>query len=243
VESVVGLWRKYPLFVAGTPLESLPEGRPFALLDPLPESINDSYVLLALPPKEISEAVHWLEARGITSERIIVYWQGGESFSASKFLGCIDEFPGETADEFRPRLLAKLDCQRQKRIAAALESAFAEGALGSLPEAERLRRATSARIAHALACDYGLGPLAHGRAIHACLNGDSTLSTIWTAQPPLERILAEASAFSLHCLENGKSLRESLRERAGSLPFSVRADLLQHVENCLGLLLGGRHVA
>jgi hypothetical protein len=56
-------------------------------------------------------------------------------------------------------------------------------------------------------------------------------------------LIAETAIFALNCLQNGKNLREALRERASTLSFRARTDLTQHVESCLGLVLGGRHVA
>lgn len=241
-------WKKYPLCVLGS-LPHAPVGTP--AIDPADlgpasaELLNNLNIIVALESHATLGALKALFSLGINPDQIIVFWTSQETFQNQYLpvLGVLDNIEGESVEEFRQRLMSKLECQRQKRLGYALTCAEEAGLSTRLTESELAHTVDHIRIAHALACSYGLPPAKHNNLLKKCLEGQTKQLTSWPADIEVDSLIIEASRSLLQCLGSDVNLRDAIRERAALLPFRARTDLLHHIENCLGPLLGGRNAA
>ena len=241
-------WKKYPLLVVG----ELPFTLPGAV-SLLPSnvggsefpSLNDFYIIISVDRLSIDAAISLLESTNVSPDQMIVFLSAELSFDHPKqaFMGVMENIEGENADEFRARLLGRLECQRQKKLLFAMHEASQLGIARRLNETELCHTLDITRIAHALACGYGLSPESHRKVLRACLEGMITANISWDQNVSIEKLIPEAGAFILECAAKGINFRDALKERASALSFRARTDLLHQIENCLGLLLGGKNNA
>jgi len=249
VDLIADNWKKYPLLLIGELATALPEALPFpasGIGAPGSLPINDFYVLVSVSELELAPVLARLETAGLSPAQILPLLRPETQFAHPKlaFLGIFDLIDGESPEEFRARLLGKLEAQRQKMLCMALQEAADRGISRALQENELGAALDACRVAHALACTYSLSPMAHARVLKLCLERGPAQSLPWPADLATERMIVEASLLLLHCFQRGQSFREQLKEKSGALPFRARTDLLHHLESCLGQLLGGKsHVA
>lgn len=246
VDLIADNWKKYPLLLIGGEFPvSLPEAISFPVSgigSPGSLPINDFYVLLSVAENELASVLSRLEAVGLSPAQVLPLLKPETPFSHPKqaYLGIFDLIAGESPEEFRARLLGKLEAQRQKMLCVALVEANESGILRALPEHELAAALDTCRMAHALACSYSLSPMAHVRVLRLCLGAAPAHSLSWPADLAIESLIVEASNLLLECFKNSQNFREMLKERAGALPFRARNELLHHVESCLGHLLRGK---
>ncbi|MGZ3656156.1 MAG: hypothetical protein ACXVB9_20915 [Bdellovibrionota bacterium] len=235
-------WKKYPLLVIGE-FPAMPAGAELlALSDAASHNLNDFYFVVA---QNHAVAVAELLRAKVRPEQIVVYLRADSFFDHPSQLcfGWLDQLEAESGDELRARLLNKLEGQRQKKLLSAFGEANESEITRRLPEAELNRRLDITRIAHSLCCGYGLGPAAHWRILHACLNTGMPEGETWAGDPPVECLIWEAAVFLHDTLAGGKAVREAIRERSTALNYRTRTEFLHQVENCLSALTGARHVA
>jgi len=249
VDLIADNWKKYPLLLVGELSGFLPEAQQFSVTTigaPGPIILNNYYVVVSAEEGERSSVLAQLQSSGLCPAQLIVLLSPESSFSHERqaFIGQLDLIAGESADEFRSRLLGKLEAQRQKMLSYVLQEAADTGIARSLTELELGTTLDSCRIAHALACSYALSPAAHERVLRSCFALTKTPGCSQSADSAVERLIVDASLLLLQCFRDGTSFRDHLKERNASLPFRARNDLLHHVEATLGHLLRGKcHVA
>lgn len=249
MDPIADNWKKYPLLVIGDLTVSLPEATPISALslgNAQVLSLHNFYVLVCAQDAELPSLVARLEELQLSPTQIILLLRPETTFSHSRlaFLGEICQIDGENADEFRARLLGKLDAQRQKKISFALQEAMDAGVSRRLAESELALSLDACRISHALACSFSLSPAAHDRVLRRSLEKCEMASRPWPNDISSENLIGETSLLLLDCFLRGKNFRDSLKEKSIYLPFRARNELLRHIETSLGFLLGGKsHVA
>lgn len=259
------LRKKYPLLAAGDlPFPAL-EGEQSASLRALsPEDWQGYFVCLSATETKLRELIDEAHALGIPCEHIIIYC---DSFPTS-FLppaGCtlLEAHGEESVEDFRHRLLLKIEAQRQHIINHELERAEKLAAPEGLSENEKTCAQERARFAHALAYLYDLPPSRHALSIRlAYCVGKPALrekilaggkftahqypeseETAWSPGLPFEFVLALCAALTLNSCGNPAQFREAFRDRSAALPFKVRNELKTQVEKILEPLWGGKHAA
>jgi hypothetical protein len=208
--------------------------------------INNFYIIASLPDPELEPFLASLARAGAAADQVLVLSAtGGEPrASVASGHGTLELFEGEGPEEFRSRLLARVEAQRQKKLPNAFREAQENGIARRLGDQELARALDVTRVAHALACGYGLSPAAHGRVLQACLAGAARPPAApWPGDVPAETLIPEAAAVFVDAVLKGFSGREAVRERAAVLSFRCRTDLLHQVESCLGGVPGGKHAA
>ncbi len=238
-------WKKYPLLVVG----ELPFSPPGALsLDPAkiggPEcpSLNNFYIIVALPADSHDLAIARLEEAKVTPDQIIVFLRAELPFSHPRqaLLGVMEVIEGESGEEFRARLHGRLEAQRQKKLLFALHEASELGIARRCSDLELVQALDITRISHALACGYGLCPETHRKVLRAALATNAPPPAPWTGEVPTEKLIPEAAALLHDCAAKNLNFRDTLKERTAALSFRARTDLLHQIESCLGILLGGK---
>jgi len=246
VDLIADNWKKYPLLLVGSEFSvSLPEAIPFPVSGigaPAGLPINDFYVLVAVAEEELMPVISRLEASGVCAAQILPLLKPETSFWHAKqaFFGLFDLIEGESPEEFRSRLLGKLEVQRQKMLCVSLQEAHDRGISRTLPENELGAVLDTCRMAHALACSYSLSPMAHAHVLRLCLDGAKKQNLPWPADLSCENLVVETSLLLLDCFQRSQNFRDVLKEKGASLPFRTRSELLHHVESCLGQFLGGK---
>ncbi len=245
VDLIADNWKKYPLLLIGELAQALPEALPFpesGIGAPSSLPINDFYILISTSSEKFESLISRLEATGLSSAQILLMLPPEVEFSHPQisFFGIVDQIDGECAEEFRARLLGKLEGQRQKLLCAALQQAAENGVARNFPDSELASALDACRIGHALASSYSLSPRSHCRVLRLCLERIPFTACPWANDVSLEKLIHETSLLLLDCTRRGTSFRDGLKEMSGALPFKARNDLLHHVESALGHLLGGR---
>lgn len=237
-------WKKYPLLVIGS-LPAMPPGAlslaPSALGAPGAPRPADYYVLIAVSPEAAQPLLLELASAGTRAEQVLLYGAAAADYAES--FGIIEALDDETAEEFRARLLQKLAGQRQRQLPAVLAEAQKGGIQGRLSGNELAAVLDVTRLAHALACAYGLAPAAHARVLRACLAARPEKEEPWASEASPESLIPGAAAMLYAALVENKPAREALRARISSLSYRARTELLHHAESCLGALTGAKHAA
>jgi hypothetical protein len=241
VDLIADNWKKYPLLVIGELPIALPEAFPFSAAGANGQPVNNFYVLVSVSGTELGPTLAKLEEAGLCAAQILPMLRPEEPFSHPRqaFLGLFDLIEGESPEEFRTRLLGKLEGQRQKMLSLAFQEAADLGLARQLSEIELSAALDSCRVAHALACGYSFSPLAHLRVLRRCLE-PAACQGAWPADISAERLIVETSRLLVLCFRHSHSFREQLKEKGAALPFRARSDLLHQVETTLGHLLGGK---
>ncbi len=238
-------WKKYPLLVIGQPGISVPGAEELSL-SAIGQSgaphINNFYILLSTPSAELTSALKLLSASGFPREQLVACLSNGPALPLEflPWAGTLEMIDGETPDEIRSRLLARLEAQRQKKLNIALQEAQERGITRNYPDAELGQLLDGTRIAHALACAYSLPPLSHSAALRSCLDRPSAPIAAWGPESSHERVIVDCAFLFLDCQSRGVNFREQLKERSAGLSFRARSELLHHIESGLGFLLGGK---
>lgn len=243
MDRIADNWKKYPLLVIG----AIPAPLPGAISYPAeaigtPDSlpIHDFYVIVAVAPAQVEATLARLEQIRLSPAQIIVFLPTEIPFSHPHkgFMGVIDGIEGQNAEDFRIRMLSKLESQRQKKLCYALQEAMDNGLPRRRSEAELARALDACRIAHTLACGYALSPLLHARVLRMSLEKEATNPDPWPNDISPERLIVETAVLLLDCFHKGAGFRELLKEKSAALPFRARNDLLHHIETCLAFLTG-----
>ena len=238
--------KKYPLLLIGELSFLTLDARHLAKedLEQMAEgSLDDFYVLIALPLSETEESLEILKNLKLSPEQILIYGDTGrlQARLHDFFMCFLEKIEGENGEELRARLLARLESQRQKKLALALQSAELSGLPGKISEDEMIRTVDCLRLAHALSCGYNLSPAAHRNVLRECMEPAATLP--WVGEPRPEQLLPEAARLIVETAGKGGSIRDALRDRSSSLSFRSRNELLHQVESCLSGILGGKNAA
>ncbi len=237
--------KKAPLLVLGELSAVLPGASSCKPANLPLSNINDFYVVLALPIAERDDVLATLAGSGLLADQLVLCLRGDVPPRDPRWAGCgiLENVDGETAEELRSRVLARVEGQRQKKLVTLLREAHDGGLARRLPETELARALDVTRLAHALACGYGLPPSAHARTLRAALELPAPTGAPWTGEPIPECLIPLAAAVLVDAILRGASCREVIRERAASLSFRARNDLFHQVDACLGSLPGGKHAA
>lgn len=237
--------KKYPLLVVGELPFALPDSisiTPATMGASGSPELNSFYIIVAVAADVHELVLARLEELKVNPDQVIVFLRAEIPFSHPRqaFLGVMDNIPGESAEEFRARLLGRLETQRQKKLTFALQQASESGITRRLSDSELTTTLDIARLAHALACGYGLTPELHGKVLSACLEGTHCPTENWAGEVPFEKLIPEAAALIFDCATKGKNFRDTLKERSAALSFRTRTDLLHQIESCFGIFLGGK---
>lgn len=245
MEKASDTWKKYPLITMGAPPFAVPSLSALPLdAKNLPDAstLKDSYVLITPTEDGASHLLEQLLAASASADQIILLLTPQIPFQHPQqhIFGLMEWIEGEPAEEFRARLLVRLEAQRQKKLMFVMQEAVESGITRNLTESDLCNALDTVRVAHALACAYALSPALHAQALRACFDGSLNLSTPWLTDLPAEILIPQASAFLVDCATLGVNIREAFKERTAHLPFRVRSELLHHIEINLGFLLGGK---
>ncbi len=236
--------KRYPILQIG----KLPFSIPGALELPLSAigashsiPVNEFYVLLGASGGNIENATKLLKA-GLPPDQLIVCSLSFTELPPQfrPWVGSLDLLENETIEEFRLRLLARLEIQRQKKLNYALQSASEHSPSNASDGIDLSIRIDGARITHSLACAYALSPHSHSLALKAAIENAPHGAEPWAAETTTEELILKCAFLLLDCQARGNSFKEQFKERSAALPFRARSELLHHIETGLGFLLGGK---
>ncbi|MGZ3694674.1 MAG: hypothetical protein ACXWQO_10865 [Bdellovibrionota bacterium] len=258
------LRKKYPLLVVGNVPFPGHEGEQLTSLKNLTrESWEGAFICFSCTENDLREKIDEAHALGIPFDQSIIYV---EKFP-SAFLppsGCVilEFHPDESGEDFRHRLMGKIETQRQQRLHHELERAESSGALSLLPDAQVHAAFECARVAHALAYLYDLPPSRHSLTIRLALcagrqplrekllispcseiNFPENEDANWQPGLLFELVLAYCAELTLGACENPAMFREAFRVRSALLPFKTRNELKTQVEKILEPFWGGKNAA
>lgn len=252
--------KKLPLLVVG----SLPfpgfEGEQLAGLQHLrDEELHANFLCLSGPETELRAQLDEAHARGLAFDQVLLYVRSfPETFLPPSACAVIEAHPEESTEDFRARLLGKIEQLRLHRLTAELEKLESSGVLRAIPDPEKICSFERARIAHALAYLYELSPGRHSQAIRLAFCHGQTAAMErffpggillpaekepWPAALPPETLLALCASMALTNCGNAAQFRELFREKSSLLPFKIRNELKTQLEKILESVWGGKHAA
>ncbi len=247
MEKIPESGKKLPLLVVGKLPIALPgaSALEIALLHSQNAPfVQDFYVIVGQPAPEAEATLKALYAAGLSSDQVLIVIPIEQAIqNETKSHHCvIERFASESMEEFRVRLLARLEMLRQMKLTTALTEAQNTGHIWQLQEQELSKTLDATRIAHALACGYALSPLSHAKVLRETLGGACKLEVAAGELKPDRLIPPVATALS-DAFHRGEPAREAIRRLSSGLSFRTRTDLLHQIETYLAPLLGGKNAA
>jgi hypothetical protein len=180
-----------------------------------------------------------LEAQGFDANQILLI-RTNPSVDQPESLRhpIVDFFSDDTPEEFRARLFALIEFQRQTKLASLLARWT-----GPQDESEKIALVERAHIAHALALCHGLPPGKHEKILRESLH-PAPLEEKWPGDLPLEDLLVRVAALAQSHGGDPATFRAAYRGPSQLLPYRLRSDLRAAVEQVMrAAWRGNGHVA
>lgn len=223
---------RLPILVLGDAPAAL---SPFACI-PLTEKSfpadPDLYFLLcAREEAALRPALEALAQASVPADQIILAsGEGLHARGADPCMGLLEILPGDSTEELRHRLLARLETQRHRKLTQEIENARNIGLPSDLSAEEWAARLETTHLTHGFCCAMELPPSVHGAALRFALH-QPNLPACWPTE--LSALLPLCARLALKHWQTPGLFREEFRQQAGALPFRLRTDLRNVVERCL----------
>jgi hypothetical protein len=233
--------------VLGAPLPRLARELPSVTeTSGLPAEAQDRFLLLNLEESRLSPVLDELLAKGISPDQLVVCLHLGHPARVAfdPLVGTLEVLETDPPEELWQRLQARLETQKHKRLAAAVEQARQVGLSKELAAEEWLARLEAAHLTHAFCCALPLPPSRHRAALQHALRQGQEGDAPWSAGLCWEQVFPLSARLALRHWQDPALFREELRRRSALLPFRLRTDLRNVVERCLeSVWKGFRHAA
>jgi len=203
-------------------------------IEALPGDLESFLVLLNLNPEDQRAALDALSAKGLPPDQIILCLKEGAppTFACDSLTGFLEVLDSDSIEERKRRFNARIETQKHRKLAAAIETARLKGIPSGLPADEWCARLDAAHLTHAFCLAIDLAPRIHGSSLKLALEHHAEKSQ-WPSSIPIEELLPLCARLALRHWQTPAKFREEFRDCSTKLPFRLRTDLRNAVERCL----------